>query len=110
MKRVLIPFLFLLTASSVYAATISWTDTSNNEDGFIIEKKSGTSFAELGRVGSNVTTYPLTMTTGESACYRVLAYNAAGNSAPSNEACLTVPSKVTVGVTLEFGGTLQPPQ
>jgi hypothetical protein len=67
---------------------LNWTDNSNNESGFRIERCTGancTNFAPLVTVGAGVTSYTnsnlLRRTTYG---YRVYAYNASGNSAYSN--------------------------
>ena len=69
---------------------LSWTDNSNNEDGFKIERKttvSGT-YSEIAQVGPNINTYNNTgLTGGTEYCYRVRSYNAVGNSSYSNESC-----------------------
>ena len=49
-------------------------------------------WGDLAQVGMNVVTYKdLTVTEGGTYCYRVKAYNAAGASAWSNTAGITVP-------------------
>jgi alpha-tubulin suppressor-like RCC1 family protein len=81
-----------LAASAVSSAQInlSWTDNSTTEDGFRIERCSGsgcTSFAQVATVGANATTYSDTgLAAGTAYSYRVRAYNAAGNSGYSNVA------------------------
>ncbi len=72
---------------------LSWTDNSSSENGFRIERCTGagcTSFAEIAAVGPNVTIYS---DSGRSPStdyrYRVLAFNAGGNSAYSNIANAT---------------------
>jgi titin len=68
--------------------TLTWTDHSTNESGFKIERRTGSgAYTELGTVGANVTSYDdsITPTPGTAYTYRVRAYNAAGNSAYSNE-------------------------
>jgi galactose oxidase-like protein/fibronectin type III domain protein/glyoxal oxidase-like protein len=79
-----------LTASTVSATRIDlkWTDTSNNEDGFKIERSpDGIVFTEIAAVGANATTYSNTgLTCNTFYQYRVRAYNATGNSAYSNTA------------------------
>jgi hypothetical protein len=65
-------------------------DNSSNEDGFRIERRTGTTqtFSEIAILGTNVTSYNDSgLVDGETYCYRVLAFNAAGSSAYSNEEC-----------------------
>jgi len=81
--------------------TLTWTDNSDNEDGFRIERKTGTSgtFAQIATVGANVTSYiDSGLTSGSTFCYRLLAYNVAGDSAYSNEACGTTPQDFSLTV------------
>ena len=56
--------------------TIAWTDNSDNEKGFIIEQSTDNkSFAEVGRVEANVTTYTATgLTLNTDYYFRVRAY------------------------------------
>jgi hypothetical protein len=67
---------------------LSWTDNSNNETGFSIERCDGqncTDFAPIATVGANVTSYPDTgLTPNTRYRYRVRAFNGVGNSAYSN--------------------------
>lgn len=92
--------LFLVTPSHAVSLNLKWTDTSDNEDGFIIERNAndGKGFVELARTGTNIATFsdlnaPLNTTN----CYRVKAYNRFGISAPTNELCVKVyvPSQPT---------------
>jgi hypothetical protein len=74
---------------------LSWMDNSNNESGFLIERKTGTSgtFSQRATVGANVRTYTdAGLPSSTTFCYRVRAYNSAGNSAFTPEACKTTPS------------------
>src|SRR5574341_248159 len=82
-------FLALLTLSSwsseAFAATLqlTWADNSTNEDGFNIERKTGTTgtYAQIASVGANVTSYTdATVVAGTTYCYRVSAFKTAGNS------------------------------
>ncbi|MCK4644805.1 MAG: hypothetical protein KAU46_00995, partial [Candidatus Aminicenantes bacterium] len=59
---------------------LTWNDNSDNEDGFIIYRKSGNAFWEVDRVGSNVTTFWDDVPCGELWVYYVRAYNEDGNS------------------------------
>jgi hypothetical protein len=73
--------------------TLNWIDNSNNEDGFAIEYHSmeteGTGvFAELTRVPANTQTFAhINLVIGAEYCYRVRAFNTAGNSDYTNTAC-----------------------
>jgi Big-like domain-containing protein len=74
---------------------LTWVDNSQNEDGFNIERKLNTTgtFSLIATVGPDVTSYVddnLANTT--TYCYRVNAFNDAGNSAYTNEACGTTPA------------------
>lgn len=66
---------------------LSWTDNSNNEDGFKIEQKIGAgTFTQIATVGANVNTYNNTgLAAGTTYTYRVSTYNSAGNSAYTPE-------------------------
>ena len=75
-------FFFLLTAltwqsqASAGQLQLAWTDNSNNEDGFKIERKLGTmgTFSQIATVGVNVTSYTDTnLTDGATYCYRLAA-------------------------------------
>ena len=89
-----------LIAAAVTSGQIdlTWSDNSNNENGFAIERKTGVggTYAEVATVGANVTGYqdtglaPLT-----TYFYRVLAFNSGGDSSYSNEDSAT---------TLDGGG------
>ena len=73
----------------------TWVDNSQNEDGFNIERKLGTTgtFSLLATVGPNVTSYSdNNLADSTIYCYRLNAFNSAGNSAYSNEACETTPA------------------
>ena len=72
---------------------IDWTDKSNNETGFKIERaKGGGAFVEITTVGANVTTYSNSgLSANTEYTYRVRAYNGFGNSTYSNSASATTP-------------------
>ncbi len=80
-----------LTANTASSTQIhlSWTDHSTDESGFRIERRtSGRNFREIASVPPNTTSY-LDQGLGSNTvyCYRVYAYNSAGISPYSNEAC-----------------------
>jgi hypothetical protein len=90
---------------------ITWADNSENEDGFKIERKTGTAgtYAQIATVGANVTSYRnASLIDGTTYCYRIRAYNSAGSSPYSNEACGTVnePFALTVAKTGTGSGTV----
>ena len=72
---------------------LTWTDNSNNEAGFKIERCTGSgcnNFVQIATVGANVTSYSNTgLLASTTYTYRVRAYNAGGDSAYSNTAFAT---------------------
>jgi len=77
------------------SATLKWQDNSGNEQGFGIEMLSPTDadFTEVGTVDANITQFSLSLSGnyGDVFCFRVYAFNAAGDSTDSNIACKTLP-------------------
>ena len=69
---------------------LTWQDNSDNEDGFIIERKIGNAgqFQQVGRVGADVTAYEDHYTPEQNmpVFYRVVAFNSKGQSNYSNTA------------------------
>jgi predicted phage tail protein len=84
-----------LTAAAVSSSRIdlAWTDPSNNEDGFRIERSpDGVTFSLLATVGLNATNHAdLGLAGATTYHYRVRAYNGAGNSSYTNTATATTP-------------------
>lgn len=94
--------IFIIAASTSAHATVvldsprpivmTWTDNSNDETGFRLERNlNGGAFAvlALGSLGSNITSFSdgtvaQSTTVDNVYGYRVVAFNAAGSSAPSN--------------------------
>jgi hypothetical protein len=80
------------TATGTLGADLVWTDNSNNEQGFRIERRQGAgAYGTVTTVGANVTSYadPGPLTNGQDYTYRVYAYNGAGDSGASNEDTIT---------------------
>ncbi len=83
------------TAVSSTQVNLSWTDNSNNESGFAIERKTDLAgaYAQIATVPANVTTYSEAgLATNTIYYYRVRAYNAIGYSTYSNVASATTGS------------------
>ncbi|HEX2268959.1 MAG TPA: galactose oxidase-like domain-containing protein, partial [Pyrinomonadaceae bacterium] len=80
------PINLISTAVSKTTINLSWTDSSNNEDGFKIERSlDGRTFTQIATVAANVTTYSSTgLTCATFYHHRVRAFNVNGNSAYSN--------------------------
>ena len=80
-----------VTSTSV---TLAWTDGSSNENGFSIERKIGSSWVQIGWVPDNTWTFRHGgLNAGRSYTYRVKAFNAAGNSNPTNRVEVRTPSR-----------------
>jgi hypothetical protein len=74
--------------TSADGISLIWTDNSNNESGFKIERfdEGSMAFSEIATVAVNTTTYNDTgVVSGESYIYRIRAFNNMGNSKYSNE-------------------------
>ena len=98
-SEIVLPWLLAAPTSLVAVAVsssqinLSWTDNSNNEDGFRIERKTGSSgnYSEIATVGSNTTSYSdIGFTLATQYIYRIRSFNSSGNSAYSNEAIVTI--------------------
>lgn len=87
------PTALTATANGSSAINVSWTDNSNNETGFKLERKTGSggSWAEInGSIAANATTFSNTgLSASTTYFYRIRSFNAAGNSSYSNEASAT---------------------
>jgi hypothetical protein len=76
---------------------LGWADNSDNEDGFKIERKTGTTgtYSQVALVGANFTAYTDTnLIDGAIYCYRMAAFNAAGTSAYTLEECAAFRSTI----------------
>jgi fibronectin type 3 domain-containing protein len=85
-----------LTATPYSSSRIdlTWADKSDNEDGFKIDRKIGSSgtYTQIATVGANVASYQDTgLAPTTEYFYQVTAYNAAGASSPSTEISATTP-------------------
>jgi hypothetical protein len=111
-------FIFLILSAAVgwngeaqaVQISLTWVDNSTNEDGFQIERKTGTNgtFTQVATVGANTTSYVDSgAIIGTLYCYRVRAYDAEGYSEYSNEACsvATDTQAPTVAITAPTSNT-----
>ena len=85
-----------ITSLLTNRVSLSWSDNSNNESGFKIQRKQGATgtYADIRTTAANITSYTDSDTVlrdGTLYYYRVCATNAAGDSAFSNEASGTTP-------------------
>ena len=84
-------------ASSARQVRLAWTDTSNNESGFRVERCTGgscTAFANVTSLPANSTGYTNTgLKANTTYRYRVVAWNGAGASAYSNIASVKTPRR-----------------
>ena len=86
------PTNLVTTTFSESRIDLSYTDNSGDETGFRVERAIGTggAFSEIDILGADVTTYEDTNLAADTEyCYRVLAYNVAGDSDYTNESCAT---------------------
>jgi hypothetical protein len=78
---------FCFLACGKQTAQLKWEDASDNEEGFRIYRIMAKDTKKIAEVGPNVTTY-VDKDALSGACYAVSAFNSAGESSPSNTACL----------------------
>jgi Domain of Unknown Function (DUF1080) len=78
------------TPGNTASLRLTWTDTSDNEDGFKIERLVGGLVAATLTAAANATSYiDSALVAGTVYCYRVEAFNSVGDSNPSNQSCAT---------------------
>lgn len=91
------------TAENSHSIKVTWTDTSNNEDNFVVQRADGlcaqgNPFSDIATVpavlgsGTTVTFFDNTVDDATSYCYRVIATNIVGDSLPSNTDDATTPA------------------
>jgi hypothetical protein len=96
------------SVSDAAQLTLTWIDTSSGEAGFRIERKVGVTgtYVEIAQQPSGVTWYVDTTVMPETTyCYRVRAFEAAGMSGYSNEACRGLASGFALTVKKSGTGT-----
>ena len=92
-----------ITSTTSSSVTLAWTDNSNNETGFKIQRKKGATgaYTLIKTTVANITTYTdndTALLDGTQYCYKVAATNSAGDSAFSNEACGITVMKAPTGL------------
>ena len=68
---------------NITAVTVQWTDRSNNEDGFIVERSLGgeEAFETVSTVAANSTQFrDENLEAGNTYCYRISSFNQAGST------------------------------
>ncbi|MGK7313465.1 MAG: fibronectin type III domain-containing protein [Candidatus Longimicrobiales bacterium M2_2A_002] len=94
------PIAVSATTVSASRITVSWTDASDNETGFRIERAAGGSYSGIATVGAGQTSYDDTSVTVDTEySYRVASCNDAGCSSPSAPDTAVTPPRVPTAVT-----------
>jgi hypothetical protein len=77
-----------------FQLNLTWVDNSTSEDGFAVERRTAIDgeFVQIATTGTDVTSYTdVGLLEGIAYCYRVRAFNSAGYSPYSNQACSVLP-------------------
>jgi len=96
------------TAVSATQINLTWTDNSNNETSFKIERKTGSggTYVQIATTGASAEFFSNTgLTAGTTYFYRVRASNSSGNSAYTNQASASTPAPDTIAPTTPTGLT-----
>jgi hypothetical protein len=93
-----------LTTTSVTSSQLdlAWADNSLNESGFVVERSTDgrLNFSQVGLTATDFVTFSDTFVVpGVSYLYRVFAFNANGNSVPSNSVQADVPNALPADPT-----------
>ncbi|NDD62902.1 MAG: hypothetical protein EBZ36_02815 [Acidobacteria bacterium] len=97
------------TANSATQVSLTWNDNSANESGFRLERQNAdrSGWTLVATVGANVTVLQNTGLNGATSyIYRAIAFNATGDSPPSNEATVTTPEMPASAVSLTSGKSM----
>jgi titin len=84
--------------ASSSAVAVSWIDRSTNETGFRVERSLdlGATWTSTRTTGANaISSSDEALASEQPVCYRVIAFNARGDSPPSNSDCTTPPAAPT---------------
>ena len=85
------PSNLVATTASSSQINLTWTDNSNNENGFKVEQSTdGTNFTQIAMLASNAVSHSaIGLTPSTTYTFRVVSFNDAGNSQFSNTASAT---------------------
>ncbi|MEI7984242.1 MAG: fibronectin type III domain-containing protein [Armatimonadota bacterium] len=88
------PLSLQASATSYHIIHLTWTDDSDNEDGFRVERQTGPdTWVPAGWANANAVSFDDYGVVGSTAyVYRAFAYNNGGDSDPSNTATATTPA------------------
>ena len=92
----------LAASASGTTINLSWADNSNNEDGFKLERKTGSTgtYAQIAQLAAGQTSYSnVGLQASTTYVYRIRAFNTAGNSGYSNEVSATTQSSCSFTVS-----------
>ena len=87
---------------------LNWTINSSNHDGFVIERREAStgSFARVAIIAPTQSSYvDATISDGNTYCYRVRAFNEAGYSRSTNEACASTTKTMALAVVRSGTGS-----
>lgn len=104
------PSSMIATAVSGSQINLSWTDNSNNETGFYLERSIGSSnsWNQIAMLGANVTSYSSTgLQAGTTYNYRIRAYNNLGISTYSDIATATTFANLALSGTVSASSVQQ---
>jgi len=87
------------TPTNSWMVRVTWIDNATNEDGFWVQRSATNTGSWEGVIGLMYPDATGTTDFGRASerevCYRVIAFNAQGNSTPSNVDCTTPPASPT---------------
>jgi len=97
------PSALTVEALSPSQINLSWQDNSGNENGFRIERRAGIADEKFFTVGPNLISYQdQGLSPGTRASYRIFAFNAGGDSPPSNSAVEITATGIRGDVVRDF--------
>lgn len=94
------------TPTGTTTIDLTWSDNSDNEEGFQVQRDGGSGFQAIANIGSDSVAYSDTELTAETSyTYRVRAVNSAGDSDWSEEAAATTLATDLYTVTYDGNGS-----